>query len=141
MYDLFAMLIALLLPTIAVHAPRAELTLEAARTEAQRERGLMYRTAIAPHTGMIFIFDRDAPVKFWMKNTLVPLDMIFIGPDGTVRQIFSNVPVVNQTLPDSDIPREGGVAKFVIELSAGEAVGDGLTQGVKLDLRGVPSPE
>ncbi len=76
-----------------------------------------------------------------MKNTLVPLDMIFIGADGMVRQIFSNVPVVASTLPEPDIPREGGVAKYVIELRAGEAVQDGLSQGVKLDLHGVPSPE
>ncbi len=140
-YNLFAMVVALLLPTILVHAPRAELTLEVARTEAQREDGLMYRTAIVSHTGMIFIFERDALVEFWMKNTLVPLDMIFVGADGTVRQIFSNVPVVDRTLPNDEIPREGAVAKYVIELRAGEGVQDGLTQGVKLDLRGIPSPE
>ncbi len=63
------------------------------RREAQREHGLMDRTAVAPHTGMIFVFDRDDAVAFWMKNTLVPLDMIFVGADGTVRRVSANVPV------------------------------------------------
>ncbi len=89
------MVLALLLPTVVVHAPRADLTLEVARTEAQREHGLMDRTAIAPHTGMIFVFERRRrPSNFWMKDTLVPLDMIFIAADGTVRRVFANVPVV-----------------------------------------------
>jgi uncharacterized protein len=140
-YNLFGATVALLLPTVLVHAPRADLTLEVARTDSQREHGLMDRAAIPLHTGMIFVFDRDAPIYFWMKNTLVPLDMIFIGADGTVRRVFSNVPVVAQTLPDGDIPREGDVAKYVIELRAGEASQDGIAEGVKLDLHGVPSPQ
>ncbi len=139
--NLFGIVLALLLPTILVHAPRAELTLEVARTDAQRTHGLMGRATIPLHTGMIFVFERDARVNFWMKNTLVPLDMVFVGADGTVRRIFSNVPVVARTLPDDDIPREGGVAKYVIELRAGEAASDGIAQGLKLDLRGVPAPQ
>jgi uncharacterized protein len=133
-------LLAVALATVVVHAPRVDLTLEVARTNAQREHGLMDRTTLAPHTGMIFVFERDEPVEFWMKDTLVPLDMIFVGADGTVRRVFSNVAVVPRTLADDRIPREGSAAKFVIELSAGESANDGLTQGVKLDLRGVPPP-
>jgi uncharacterized membrane protein (UPF0127 family) len=123
------------LPVVTIHAPKATLRLEVARTQSQRERGLMDRTVVPPHTGMIFVFDRDAPVDFWMKDTLVPLDMIFIGQDGTVRTIYSNVPVVSPKLPDSEIPLEPGVAKYVIELPAGEAAQDGIVAGVKLDLQ------
>lgn len=128
------------LPTVVVHAPHADLTLEVARTDAQREYGLMNRTQIAPHTGMIFVFGGDAPVAFWMKDTLVPLDMLFVAADGTVRRVFANVAVVSRSLPDADIPRESDVAKYVIELPAGEAAKDGIAPGVRLDLRSVPPP-
>lgn len=129
------------LATIAVHAPKADLTLEIARTQPQRERGLMDRRVLSPHTGMLFVFERDETVDFWMKDTLVPLDMIFIAADGTVRRIFSNVPVVAPTLPDELIAREEAEAKYVIELPAGEASTDGIVPGVKLDLRAAPSPQ
>jgi uncharacterized protein len=129
-----------MLATVLVHAPKADLTLEAARTPAQQEHGLMDRRYVAPHTGMIFVFERDEPVDFWMKNTLVPLDMIFVAADGTVRRVFADVPVVEPTLPDDRIPREGSQAKYVIELPAGEASKDGIAAGVKLDLHGVSQP-
>jgi uncharacterized protein len=133
-------LLAAALPVVAVHAPHADLSLEVARTESQREYGLMNRTRLAPHTGMIFVFDGDGTVAFWMKDTLVPLDMIFVGADGRVRRVFANVAVVSRSLPDQDIPREAGVAKYVIELPAGEAAKDGIAPGVMLDLRNVPPP-
>jgi uncharacterized protein len=135
-----AFLFAAVLPAVVVHAPSANLSLEVARTESQREHGLMNRTQIAPHTGMIFVFDGDGPVAFWMKDTLVPLDMVFVGGDGRVRRVFANVAVVSPALPDQDIPREAGVAKYVIELPAGEAAKDGIAAGVPLDLRSVPPP-
>jgi uncharacterized protein len=128
------------LATIVVHAPNANLTLEVARTETAREQGLMDRAVLSPHTGMLFVFDRDESVDFWMKDTLVPLDMIFIAGDGTVRRVFTNVPVVAPALPDEQIPREGAPAKYVIELPAGEASADGIVDGVKLDLRAAPAP-
>jgi len=134
-------LLAAALQTIVVRAPQANLTLEVARSEAQREHGLMDRTSVAAHTGMIFVFERDEPVEFWMKDTLVPLDMIFIGADGTVRRVYANVPVVSSTLPDDQIPREGAQAKYVIELRAGEAAQDGIRDGVKLDLHDVPATD
>jgi uncharacterized protein len=83
---------------------------------------------------MIFVFGGDAPVAFWMKNTLVPLDMVFIAADGTVRRVFAKVAVVPRSLPDAEIPRESDVAKYVIELPAGEAAKDGIAAGVRLDV-------
>lgn len=138
---LLAAMLASGLPTVVVHAPKAELTLEVARTAPQREHGLMNRTELAPHTGMIFVFERDAFVDFWMKNTLLPLDMIFIGADGTVRRVYANVPVLHPQPSDDRIPLEGAQAKYVIELGAGEAAKDGIAQGVKLDLHDVPPPQ
>ena len=88
---------------------------------------------LAPHTGMLFVFEADAPVAFWMKDTLIPLDMVFLGPDGRVRKIFARVPVVSPQLPDARIPLEQGSAKFVIELPAGEVAKDGLIPGVRIE--------
>lgn len=139
MYN-FAFVLAATLPAVVVHAPHADLTLEVARTESQREYGLMNRTQLAPHNGMIFVFGGDGPVAFWMKNTRIPLDMVFVAADGTVRRVFANVAVVSPALPDADIPREAGVAKYVVELPAGEAAKDGIAAGVRLNLESVPSP-
>ncbi|HTZ54752.1 MAG TPA: DUF2079 domain-containing protein [Candidatus Acidoferrum sp.] len=120
------------LPTITVHAPKATLTLQVATTEDQRETGLMSVTNLPAHTGMVFVFDQDAPVVFWMKDTLVPLDMVFVAADGTVRSVAANVPVVSEDTPDDKIPTRPGVAKYVIELPAGEAQKDGILASVRL---------
>jgi len=125
------------LATIALHAPRTELRVQVAQTEIQRERGLMSVHRLAPHTGMLFVFDADQPVAFWMKDTLIPLDMVFLAPDGTVRKIFARVPVVSPDLADMDIPLEQGKAKFVIELPSGEAAQDGLRAGARIE--GLPN--
>ncbi|MGH7738426.1 MAG: DUF192 domain-containing protein [Candidatus Tyrphobacter sp.] len=74
----------------------------------------------------------DGHVAFWMKNTLVPLDMIFIDSGGTVRKILANVPVVVPGTPDGKIPRERGLAQYVIELPVGEATRDGIKVGTRL---------
>jgi uncharacterized membrane protein (UPF0127 family) len=89
-------------------------------------------THLPRHAGMLFIFERDAPVAFWMKDTLIPLDMVFVGADGRVRKVYPNVPVVPRALPDSQIPLEQGTAKYVIELPANEAAQDGLVEGVRV---------
>jgi uncharacterized membrane protein (UPF0127 family) len=134
---MFSALLLALLPMVTVQAPKATLHLEVASTDAQREHGLMDRTHLGAHDGMIFVFAADAPVSFWMKNTLIPLDMIFVGQDGTVRRIYANVPVLPPNTPDDRIPLEPGTAKYVIELNAGEAERDGIVAGTKLDLHGV----
>ena len=120
------------LPVIALSAPAAQLRVEVASTEEQREYGLMNRTSLPAHTGMIFVFERDAPIEFWMKNTLVPLDMVFVDGKGVVRSIAVNVPSVPLSTPDEKIPRRYGRARFVIELPANEASADGLRPGVRL---------
>jgi len=120
------------LQRMVVWAPRAVLSLEVADTYAERERGLMERRTLPPDTGMLFVFAHDGLVKFWMKDTLVPLDMVFIGADGRVRSIAANVPTVSPTLTDVFIPRERGRAQYVIELAAGEAAKAGIVPGVRL---------
>lgn len=125
-------ILALHLAMVTVHAPHAALRLEIAATESARERGLMDRNVLPPRTGMLFIFPDDGPVEFWMKNTRVPLDMVFVGRDGLVRSVADAVPVVPAQTPDGDIPRRRGRARFVIELPAGEAARDGLRPGVLL---------
>jgi hypothetical protein len=119
-------------PAITVRAPQATLHLEVATSEADRERGLMYRTSLPANTGMLFVFGSDGPIDFWMKNTLIPLDMVFVAGDGTVRKVFARVPVVSPTLPDGKIPLEESSARYVIELAAGEAAADGIVPGTKL---------
>ncbi len=120
------------LPTVTLHAPKATLTVQVAKTEDQRELGLMSVTKLAPHTGMVFVFDQEAPIDFWMKDTLVPLDMIFVGANGVVRTIAADVPIVATDAPDDQIPRRSGLAKYVIELPAGEAALDGIVPGTSL---------
>lgn len=122
------------LQTITVHAPRATLTLQVAKTAEERERGLMSVTRLPSHTGMLFVFDQDTGVEFWMKNTLVPLDMVFVGRDGVVRLVAANVPSTKPDTPDDKIPRRYGNAQYVIELPAGESERDGITGGVHLDV-------
>jgi len=118
------------LRVISLRAPAAQLRVQVAATEPQRERGLMGVRKLAPHAGMLFVFDNDAPIEFWMKDTLIPLDMVFIAKNGTVRSVFRNVPIVATDTPDALVPRRDGVAKYVLELPAGEAARDGLVPGV-----------
>ncbi len=148
MFETVAMLAALLqsspqpMPTpqklamMAIGAPRAHLRVQVARTKAQRERGLMGVRYLPAHTGMLFIFDTDAPIEFWMKDTLVSLDMVFIAQNSTVRSVFADVPVVPADTADDRIPRRDGLAKFVLELPANEAARDGLAPGIRI--RGLP---
>ena len=84
------------------------------------------------HSGMLFVFPADARVAFWMKDTLVPLDMVFIAADGTVRSIAARVPTVPPETPDDRIPLRFGRARYVIELPAGESSRDGIATGVHL---------
>jgi uncharacterized membrane protein (UPF0127 family) len=116
-------------------APKASLALATATNEPDRERGLMFVRPLPAHVGMIFKFaDGDFVRIFWMKNTLIPLDMVFIKADGEVSEVAHNVPATTQATPDEQIPRRSGVGAYVIELNAGEAARDGIAAGVRLHL-------
>jgi uncharacterized membrane protein (UPF0127 family) len=100
---------------------------EIADTDASRERGLMDRRYMAPDHGMLFEFDRDEPQSFWMKNTYIPLDMIFISPAGVVTHIVANAePLSERVIPS------GGPCKAVLELNGGTAASIGLKVGDKV---------
>ncbi len=101
-----------------------------AKTEADRERGLMCVRSLAMHTGMLFVFDADGLQGFWMKNTLIPLDMVFIDSHGRVTSIARDVPTPTPNASDAQIPRRSGEAKYVLELPADEASKDGLKIGM-----------
>ncbi len=70
----------------------AEVTAEIARTPRERELGLMFRKELADGKGMLFVFDADERLSFWMKNTLVPLSIAYISSDGTIREILDMEP-------------------------------------------------
>ena len=123
-----------LLKTVVVAAPNAKLTLAVAATSATRELGLMCVTRLRPRTGMIFVFSRSGEWDFWMKNTLISLDMIWVAADGTVKSVAANVPPSTLRTPDEDVARRSGDGLYVIELSAGEAAADQIVAGAKLGL-------
>lgn len=93
-----------------VHAFDVELAL----TPVQRARGLMFREVMAPDAGMLFLFDREEPRAFWMKNTYLPLDMVFIDREGFI------VAIATDTVPLTETPVPSGApALAVLELNAG----------------------
>jgi len=126
-------LILALARTITIQAPNEKLTLEIADTAATREYGLMFRTGLAPHAGMIFVFSGDERQGFWMKNTMIPLDMLFVRANGTIDSIAADVPAESAQTPGEEIRRDG-YGKYVIELAAGEAKRAGLHPGLKLTI-------
>ena len=116
-----------------VHTPRATLHLAVAASENQRERGLMNVPFVPAGQGMLFVFDgSDQRRYFWMKDTIAPLDMIFLDGNGAITSIAANVPATAPGTPDDQIARREGVGRYVIELAAGEAARLGLAQGTRL---------
>jgi len=97
---------------------------EVARTAEEFERGLMYRTSLAENAGMLFLFDQSRDVSFWMKNTLISLDVLFIRDDGIITKIAARTKT-NDLTP---IPSEGPVAS-VLEIKGGEAERLGIKVG------------
>ena len=102
-------------------------TVEVARTGAEQAQGLMHREALAPDAGMLFPFPVPRPASFWMKNTLIPLDMIFIRADGSIDRIAEN------TIPESLEPVvSGGEVSAVLELAGGTAARLGIDESAKV---------
>jgi len=122
----------------AVHFDRVELRLdtrtdthvfevEVAKSPEQRMRGLMYRTVLQADQGMLFLYPADQRVHMWMKNTPIPLDMLFIGEDGRVREVVTGARPFSETLISSREP-----VRAVLELAAGTAVRIGVQPGDRI---------
>ncbi len=118
-------------PMGRVRFPQAQgapsVDVEVVATEELRSRGLMYRRELGENRGMLFVFDDESPRAFWMRNTCLPLDMVFVAADGFVVSVLENVPTMN------DDPREGRcAAKYVLEVNAGYCRRHGIKAGQTL---------
>lgn len=109
-----------------------QISLEVARTPEQQAMGLMYRTSLADDRGMLFSFNPPQPVGFWMKNTKIALDMIFLR-NGEVKAIEANVPPCTATPCPTYGPRE--IIDQVIELRGGRAAELGLKVGDRISIK------
>jgi uncharacterized membrane protein (UPF0127 family) len=110
-------------------------TIEVAQTDEERARGLMFRQSLAPDAGMLFDFFKEQPVAFWMQNTLIPLDMVFIGADGIVKAIHVNARPMDTTAIPSGVP-----VRFVLEIPGGRANEIGLEVGDRFEHPRVTAP-
>lgn len=102
-------------------------SIELADDEAERAKGLMFRQHLAPDAGMLFDFGEERPVAFWMRNTFISLDMIFIAADGTVKTIHEKAIPQDPTSIPSGVP-----VRFVLEIPGGRSREIGLQPGDRL---------
>jgi len=113
----------------ARHAVRVEI----ARTEPERRRGLMDRPSLADDAGMLFLFDETAEHPFWMMDTLVALDMIFLDDEGRI------VGIVESASPRTLVSRTvGAPSRYVLEVNGGWARARGVRAGDRVRFEGVP---
>ncbi|MFP4178841.1 MAG: DUF192 domain-containing protein [Spirochaetaceae bacterium] len=88
-------------------------TVEVAQTDKERSRGLMYRSSLGENEGMLFVFERDQRLSFWMKNTEIPLSIAYISRDGTIREIHDLKPHSERAVESSHAVR------YALELPRG----------------------
>lgn len=116
-------------PLNVIHAGKTfTFRVELARTPQEQAKGLMFRTAMGADEGMVFPFDPPRGASFWMRNTVIPLDLIFVGPDGTISNIAANA------IPYDESPLNSiGPAKAVLELNGGRAAQLGIVPGDRVE--------
>jgi uncharacterized membrane protein (UPF0127 family) len=107
---------------------------EIVTTPETRAQGLMYREAMAANAGMLFIYPGEQPVSFWMKNTLIPLDMLFLKADGSIAHIAHNAVPMDETPIDS-----GAAVKAVLEVNGGTAAALGIREGDRVEYQSQPA--
>lgn len=103
---------------------RQRFQVEIAATKAEQERGLMFRKSLAPDRGMLFTYKQPTRVAYWMRNTLIPLDIIYIAPSGKILSIARNARPLDETPLAS-----GGAILGVLELAGGRAAQLGILPG------------
>lgn len=114
---------------LTIHASSGvhHFTVQVAATEEQQEKGLMFYRSLGPDQGMIFPYDPPQEVSFWMENTLIPLDIVFIRPDGAIARITNAKPLDRTPLP-SGVP-----ISAVLEIRGGRAAELGIKPGDKVE--------
>ncbi len=105
-------------------------SVELAKEHDHRMRGLMWRTSMAEDDGMLFVFEDERPLSFWMRNTCIPLDMLFITSDGFIVNIEENTP----TLTDQNFGSGSCKARYVLEVNAGWTRKNGIKAGMRVKL-------
>jgi hypothetical protein len=108
---------------------RPTVNVELARTEPDRTRGLMYRTSMAQDDGMLFIWKDERIRSFWMRNTCLPLDMLFIAADGFIVGVLEQIPTLNEASRSVPCP-----AAHVLEVNAGWTRQHGVKAGQRVEL-------
>ena len=106
--------------------------IEIASTNGERALGLMYRRELPNNAGMLFLYDPPQPITMWMRNTILSLDMIFIGTDGKVHRIESRTEPFSTDIISSD-----GTVQGVLEVNAGTAAKIGLKTGDEVAFSGL----
>lgn len=119
-------------PAVELHGKR--FSTELATSEAMRARGLMFRTELAADHGMLFVFPQEGPQAFWMKNTLIPLDMLYFDSSRKLVSMQLNVPPCKAD-PCPSYP-SGAPALYVLELPAGTASKLGVAVGEQMSIDG-----
>lgn len=109
--------------------------LEVVSSPADRARGLMFRETLSERAGMLFVFEDSSIHPFWMKNTLIPLDMIWLDAQGTVVDIQTAIPCEADPCP---LYTPAGHSSFVLEIPAGVATKTMLEKGARVRLENIP---
>jgi len=123
-------------PRVVLHTGGGDVpvTVEVAATKAQQSLGLMYRKELGATAGMLFVFDTAVEHPFWMKNTVLPLDMIFLGDDRKI------VGILKDTVPFTTTSRTVGVpSRYVLEVNAGFSEKHGVKTGDQATFENVPA--
>ena len=105
-----------------------------ALTPEEHGKGLMFVKDLPQNAGMLFVFDDDGVKDFWMKNTFIDLDMVFLSREMKAGRIFHRVPRSFDGQPEDEVARAGAPARFVLELAGGTAHAHGLKPGSKLKI-------
>lgn len=111
------------------------ITLDVASDEIKRRLGLMFRRELPKDRGMLFVFDKEDEQAFWMKNTYIPLDIIFVSDDMRITKIFTDIRASYEGESEETIPRVYGRGRYVIEINASMSVKLRLREGSKISLR------
>lgn len=112
-------------------------SVEVAASDAERAKGLMFRRELGTKKGMLFVFPSERQLSFWMKNTLIPLDMVFVSKDWKVVGVVANATPLSQETRGVE-----GASQYVLEFVGGTAARIGIAQGASVKVLGsLPAAE